>query len=864
MKKVTKKLLVIMMSLSIVLSLSTSVLAFETEEPDITNFTQLRNNITSNDSISENLNNQEETVEHNIILQNSSKISTASNSVTITTFDDLKNQITAAADGVPVELNINQTIIITESVKVPKNANITLTGKGTLEFTEETQRKSLIAFVIEEDATMTIDGITIDAKNLKISDSGYNVGAIENHGTLLLNSGIITGFDIIAGMNSGIITVDGQNAYFEMNGGSIEGNTFKKATQTQYTGVVHVTQGATFVMNGGYIQNNDFSDTMNSGIVYVRPYYGNSSFVMNNGTITNNKVYDGSIYIGSVQPDYQHVATFEMNGGTISHNTASYGAGGVFVFMNAEAVMNDGLILGNTGVNGGGVGVVDGFVPSGAMDAGFDIDEWGTIYHVPGAFTMNGGTITQNTALESGVQGGVGGGIYIASNKVTLNNGEITDNHAELQGGGVYVACVPYVLHMYNAVITENTASVLGGGIWSCPTGDVTIHVNNGGAVFDNTAFQNAAGDDFVSVPRSENYITTLSERMLGGGKADYYTDGQVLENSGVLGQPDPSVPRFDSTNPGSPITDITNSTDSYALKVITNDDAKQLANEKASLFITGNQSERGGGIGTNGSVVIGTEDNWKLHVTKEWNQVPESNYQDKEISVRLKIGDYELDAITLNQENNWTGSFTHLPNPDTLQGKEITVIEEDSEYNVSYSEIVRDDDTKTLYLTVTNTLKTGNLTVSKTVFGEHADSEQNFAFTVTLSDTSVNGIYGDIEFINGTATFTLKHGESKTAYGLPAGIQYQVTEQETQGYTLSAVGDTGTVPADGTAVAEFTNTKVNDTIPTDTPDSPEQGQMDSPKTGDSSNILFLLLPLAILSVAIAAILFINKQAHKN
>ncbi len=66
------------------------------------------------------------------------------------------------------------------------------------------------------------------------------------------------------------------------------------------------------------------------------------------------------------------------------------------------------------------------------------------------------------------------------------------------------MACVPYVLHMYNAVIAENTASVLGGGIWSCPTGDVTIHVNNGGAVFDNTALQNAAGDDFVSVPRSE------------------------------------------------------------------------------------------------------------------------------------------------------------------------------------------------------------------------------------------------------------------------------------------------------------------------------------------------------------------------
>ena len=30
---------------------------------------------------------------------------------------------------------------------------------------------------------------------------------------------------------------------------------------------------------------------------------------------------------------------------------------------------------------------------------------------------------------------------------------------------------------------------------------------------------------------------------------------------------------------------------------------------------------------------------------------------------------------------------------------------------------------------TVTNELKTGNLTVSKTVLGEHADLEQNFEF---------------------------------------------------------------------------------------------------------------------------------------
>lgn len=780
------------------------------------------------------------------------------NSFYISTMDDLKTQVTAAADGIPVELIIDNTILFTEQIVIPKNADITLKGSGTLERSPDLNSSSGGPIVVQKGAKLTIDGITLDGKQIEThydnnSHDGY---WIKTEGTLILNSGTVTGNHNI-GAFGGVIAVVGSQAHFEMNGGSIENNKSTVPGRSQYSAPVTAVGGASFTMNGGFIQNNDYSDTMNTGAVYINPQDGNSSFEMNGGYIRNNQAHSGAVFVGDIQPDYTHIASFIMNNGTISDNTVSAGSGGIFILANGKAVMNDGLISGNTGNCGGGVGTNDRYAEQNIGAAGIRIEDWSTTYKVPAAFTMNGGTISGNKAMDCG------GGVYVASNTVVLNAGQILNNTALDQGGGIYVGTIPYVLHMYNSVIAENTASVLGGGIWSCPTGDVTIHVNNGGAVFDNTALQNAAGDDFVSVPRSENYITTLSERMLGGGKADYYTDGKVLENSGVLGQPDPSVPRFEPANPGSPITDIINSTDSYALKVITNDAAKQLANEKASLFITGNHSERGGGIGTNGSVVIGTEDNWKLNVTKIWNQVPESNYQDKEISIRLKIGDYELDTITLNQENNWTGSFTHLPSPDTLQGKVITVIEEGSEYNVSYSEIVRDDDTKTLYLTVTNELKTGNLTVSKTVLGEHADLEQNFEFTVTLSDTSVNGMYGDIEFINGTATFVLKHGESKTAYGLPAGIQYQVTEQAVEGYTLNAVGDTGTVPADGTAVAEFTNTKDNDII-TDTPDSPEEGQMDSPKTGDSSNILFLLLPLAILSVAIAAILFINKQTHKN
>ena len=105
---------------------------------------------------------------------------------------------------------------------------------------------------------------------------------------------------------------------------------------------------------------------------------------------------------------------------------------------------------------------------------------------------------------------------------------------------------------------------------------------------------------------------------------------------------------------------------------------------------------------------------------------------------------------------------------------------------------------------------KTGSLTVSKTVSGDGADTTKEFTFTVTLEDKSVTGAYGGMTFENGVATFKLAHGQSATATGLPADVDYTVTEDEANqdGYTTTATGDTGTIEADQTATVTFTNTK--------------------------------------------------------
>ncbi len=104
----------------------------------------------------------------------------------------------------------------------------------------------------------------------------------------------------------------------------------------------------------------------------------------------------------------------------------------------------------------------------------------------------------------------------------------------------------------------------------------------------------------------------------------------------------------------------------------------------------------------------------------------------------------------------------------------------------------------------------TGNLTVKKSVFGEEGDKQTDWHFRVELSDKTLSGTFGDMTFTDGAAEFTLKHGVSKTAKDLPAGITYTVTEVEANldDYGTTSTGASGSIPENDTAQAEFVNTK--------------------------------------------------------
>ena len=140
----------------------------------------------------------------------------------------------------------------------------------------------------------------------------------------------------------------------------------------------------------------------------------------------------------------------------------------------------------------------------------------------------------------------------------------------------------------------------------------------------------------------------------------------------------------------------------------------------------------------------------------------------------------------------------------------------------------------------------------------------------VTLSDTSINGIYGELTFANGVASFSLGHGQSVIAVGLPAGVSYMVSEDVPDGFISSATGQTGLIVQDTVTEAAFVNTVTDSDTPDDlgtpdnsgTPDDPKDSAI---KTGDESNMtLYALLMVFFAAGLITTLILGNKKKKKK
>ena len=613
------------------------------------------------------------------------KLDTHAATVNASTLAELQQAINDAPPATEIVLTAD--IPLTATVTVPSGKDITLSGGFTL-----TRTNSAIAFDIKEGASLTWQDIILDGN---AQDTNYKSAVINNQGKLTINGGEIKNVRSNSPM-VGIVTAKGPNAVLTMNGGSIHDNYMSN----QFTNVVKITEGASFFMNGGDISNNTLEHSGSSGLnsaVGVEGIKGSSIMEMTGGTITGNTAEYGGILVGTYSTNYTmqnnfsnpahyySTGTLNLKGGTISNNTAAVLGGGIAVNGTGILTMDGGTISGNKAPFGGGIGVVDYLTSTDGQR--FGEARWRGFF--PAAATINGGLITGNEATMTAVtsqitdpnaENGVGGGLYVASKEVYVNGGQFTNNTAGKQGGGIYVASVPYVLHMGKTLVTGNTATKLGGGMWLCPTGSATTAVTNGASFFDNKAGNGAenndtgsAGDDVASINKQDPATQTLilSNNGLDNWLVHWYEDGKIDE--AYLGNSDGS-PRYPNTvNPVVERGTLDGITDKIALKAIVSDEGKAAARNVAKVIVTGNTAPRGGGIGSNGAVVFGRDpvnyDKVDLTVSKKWENSNTNHVTSVTVGL-FRITKADFDAVTLTNTDGSMLDTTGMSESEIFQAK--------------------------------------------------------------------------------------------------------------------------------------------------------------------------------------------------
>ena len=173
-------------------------------------------------------------------------------------------------------------------------------------------------------------------------------------------------------------------------------------------------------------------------------------------------------------------------GGVIVGGYSTY-CGGVFNY--GTFTMYGGNITGNSAMNsGGGVYNCRIFIMAGGSITGNSAEHGGGVYNGY-TFTMNGGEITGNGARFNG------GGVY-NDGPLTMYGGSISGNKVRGSGGGVYNNNTDSTFTMYNGGITGNDAYV-GGGMYNY-NGTFTL---NGGSITRNSGKD---GDDIYN-ERTDN-----------------------------------------------------------------------------------------------------------------------------------------------------------------------------------------------------------------------------------------------------------------------------------------------------------------------------------------------------------------------
>jgi uncharacterized repeat protein (TIGR02543 family) len=125
-----------------------------------------------------------------------------------------------------------------------------------------------------------------------------------------------------------------------------------------------------------------------------------------------------------------------------------------------------------------------------------------------GVFTMNGGSIRDNTSLS------YGGGVKVDGGLFTMSGGTISGNEVIYEGGGVALTGTGGTFTMSGGTISGNTANNRGGGV--ALTGTDGTFTMSGGTISGNTASNDGGGVAILGT-RSKFY---MNGGVITGNKA--------------------------------------------------------------------------------------------------------------------------------------------------------------------------------------------------------------------------------------------------------------------------------------------------------------------------------------------------------
>lgn len=624
----------------------------------------------------------------------------------VTSFADLKTALEKEGEAdvlLGADITFDAPIHMTgNGVKRLKNApstSVRLTGSEAF----YQQEDSFIR--LSDGANLIIEGgaergLTFDGQHKAVNldrGEGYFI-TVESGSQLILNGSQFSGASSLSNNTlCAPIVVKGADSYIEVNDSIISDNQFKGndwGSAPQYVaGGIYLYDNAQGKMTSGEITGNSAGTLPHPGHPLFRGQwatYGSggallledgAQFTLEGGQIHNNIGTAGGVFVGTGDP-YQYdrtetdpnklkqlrLASFTMTGGEIFNNvgaSSGTGAGGVIAFGAGEFTMTGGQIYQNVGYQGGGVIAYDYYVSSEADGTGFihkpanvSIEDWSNLY--PGRFVFDGGEIYKNISFTNG------GGVEVASNQTVFLKGVIRDNFAPRWGGGVYVACVPYLLLVPNTTyLDKNSAGSAagmkadmgngGGALWFCPTGDAIFHVENGVIIEENTGYK--AGDSFMAEKKyAGHYTVHLPERSPLGYSMPWYQDGaEGRYQPGDLPLKGPFVYVDEA----------------LSLKTLMPDAFRNTGQKFSALIVTGNHAGlAGGGFASNGSITFGhppSEEHPLLDISVEkvFPDLDKTVYPENiQISVFVNLDNDKklVDQITLNRANDYQVVLKNLP----------------------------------------------------------------------------------------------------------------------------------------------------------------------------------------------------------